>query len=251
MGTIPLKNDSEIEAMRKSCRLVGQILNEAKKFIQPGVTTKEIDLHVGKLITAAGAKSAFLGYRGFPANACVSVNEEVVHGIGSNRQLQVGDLLKLDIGVILNGWHGDSAISVPVGAISPEAQRLISVTEQSLFEGIKFAREGNRLGDICAAIEKCIVDGGFSVVRDFVGHGLGRQLHEEPQIPNYGRAGTGPKLKAGMILAIEPMVNMGKAGVRILSDGWTVVTTDGKYSSHFEHDILVTSGEPEILSLRD
>jgi methionyl aminopeptidase len=251
MATIPIKNDSEIEAMRKSCRLVGQILNEAKKIVQPGITTKDVDVHVGKLISDAGAKSAFLGYRGFPANACVSVNEEVVHGIGSDRQLQLGDLLKLDVGVILNGWHGDSAISIPVGAITAEANQLISVTEQSLFEGIKFAREGNRLGDICAAIEKTIVEGGFSVVRDFVGHGLGRQLHEEPQIPNYGRAGTGPKLKAGMVLAIEPMVNSGKPGVRILNDGWTVVTVDGKYSSHFEHDVLITSGEPEILSLRD
>lgn len=248
---IPLKTAQDLEGMRRSCQAVSQILSEVSAKVAPGVTTREIDEYAAELLAKAGGKSAFLGYRGFPGNICISVNEEVVHGIGGNRRLCYGDAVKLDIGIILDGWVGDSAMTVPVGAVEPSVERLLRCTEESLHKGIEQARAGNRLGDIGAAIEKWVAKGGYTVVREFVGHGVGRKLHEEPQIPNYGKPGTGPKLKPGMTLAIEPMVNMGRCEVRILSDGWTVETIDKKPSAHFEHTVLVTETEPEILTCRE
>ncbi len=234
--------------MRRAGACVAEVLEKTRAIIEPGLTTREIDQFVGATIAALGAKSAFLGYRGFPGQACLSVNEEVVHGIGGSRRLQIGDIIKLDVGVIKDGWIGDTATTVPVGVVDREISKLLDVTQQSLYEGIAQAREGNRVGDISSAVEKYVVKQGFSVVREFVGHGVGARLHEEPQVPNYGRAHTGPKLKAGMTLAIEPMVNIGRPEVRILADGWTVVTTDGKGSAHFEHIVLITEGDPEILT---
>jgi methionyl aminopeptidase len=249
--SIPIKNSSEIEKMRLSCRVASQILERTGALIQPGITTGEIDRAAASFMKEENARSAFLNYRGFPGNICISVNDEVVHGIGGSRRIQYGDIIKLDIGVILNGWVGDTATTIPVGVIEPATQRLLQVTEDALALAITFATEGRRLGDMCSAIEDEIIANGYSVVREFVGHGVGRKLHEEPQVPNYGRKGTGPRLKAGMVLAIEPMVNMGVGGVKILSDGWTVVTADGKPSAHFEHSVLITKGPPEILTWRE
>jgi methionyl aminopeptidase len=249
--SIPIKNAHETEKMRISCRVASQVLERAASLIQPGITTGEIDRAAASFMRELDARSAFLNYRGFPGNICISVNEEVVHGIGGTRRIQYGDILKLDVGVIVNGWVGDTATTIPVGVIDPAVQRLLQVTEEALALAITFATEGRRLGDMCSAIEDEIVANGYSVVREFVGHGVGRKLHEEPQVPNYGRKGTGPKLKAGMVLAIEPMVNMGTGSVKILSDGWTVVTGDGKPSAHFEHSVLITKGPPEILTWRE
>jgi len=247
---IPIKSPSEIEKMRAAGDLASRVLNEVADLIAPGITTGELDRHAGKLIAAAGAKSAFFGYRKFPGQLCISLNEEVVHGIGGPRKINYGDIVTLDCGVNLNGWIGDTAVTVPVGIIDPEVENLLRVTEESLNGALKFATAGRRLGDLCNYIESEVVRNGYSVVREFVGHGVGRKLHEEPQIPNYGRKGSGPKLKAGMTLAIEPMVNMGRHEVRILEDKWTVVTRDGLPSAHFEHTILVTNGEPEVLTWR-
>jgi len=247
---IPIKKGSDIDGMRKSCRAVSEILDQLVTLVQPGVTTGELDAEAARLIKALGGKSAFFGYRGFPGHICASVNEEVVHGIGGTRRLAYGDIIKLDVGILLDGWVGDTALTVPVGAVAQEIDQLLQRTEASLYLGIEKARAGNRLGDICAAIEKHVTGGGYSVVREFVGHGVGRKLHEEPQIPNFGKAGTGPLLKPGMTLAIEPMVNMGKCGVKILKDGWTVVTCDLEPSAHFEHTVLVTEEDPEILTCR-
>jgi methionyl aminopeptidase len=247
---IPIKKGEEIEGMRRSGRVLSEILEKLSSLVQPGVTTKDLDEAAAKLIREAGGKSPFYGYRGFPGHICSSVNEEVVHGIPGKRKLLYGEIIKLDVGIVLDGWVGDTAVSVPVGAIAPEVEALLARTQLALAKGIEHARAGKRLGDISAAIERCVLDGGYTVVKEFVGHGVGRSLHEEPQIPNYGRAGSGPLLKAGMTLAIEPMVNLGREGVRILKDGWTVVTVDGKPSSHFEHTVLVTDGEPEILTCR-
>lgn len=248
---IPIKTAREIERMRVACRLTGEILERTAAVVRPGATTREVDEAAASFIAEAGCKSAFLGYRGFSGNICISVNEEVVHGIGGPRKIQYGDVVKLDIGVIKDGWVGDTATTVPVGMVDEAVQRLLQVTEESLRVAISHARDGERLGTLCASVEEIVAAHGFSVVREFVGHGVGRQLHEEPQIPNYGRAGSGPRLKAGMTLAIEPMVNMGTGAVRILPDGWTVVTGDGKPSAHFEHTVLVTRGEPEILTWRE
>lgn len=247
---IPIKRPHEIEAMRRSGQAVAEIRDELAAAIQPGITTGEIDALAARLIRQRGGKSPFHGYRGFPGHICISVNEEVVHGIGGRRHLLYGDLVKLDVGIILDGWVGDTATSIPVGVVAPEVAELCRQTEAALYAGIEQARAGKRLGDICATIEKHVSRAGYSVVREFVGHGVGRSLHEEPQIPNYGKAGTGPLLKAGMTLAIEPMVNLGRPEVKILADGWTVVTTDGRPSSHFEHTVLVTENEPEILTCR-
>jgi methionyl aminopeptidase len=247
---IPIKKPAEIEGMRRAGASVATVLEQVRAFVAPGLTTREIDVFAAERIAEADAKSAFLGYRGFPGNICISVNEEVVHGIGGSRRLQVGDIVKLDVGIVKDGWIGDTATTVPVGVIDPQAGKLLAVTQESLMHGLAQARNGNRVGDISHAVEEHVVRHGFSVVREFVGHGVGRRLHEEPQIPNYGRAKTGEKLKAGMTLAIEPMVNLGRPEVRILADGWTVVATDGKKSSHFEHVVLVTEGEPEILTCR-
>ena len=251
MSNIPIKNEREIEKMRAACGLAASVLDQLSAMLRPGVTTGEVDRAAGELIAQGGAKSAFLGYKGFPGQICISVNEEVVHGIGGSRRIQYGDVVKLDCGVVKDGWVGDTAKTVPVGAVRPEWQRLLSVTEDVLERVIPMATSGRRLGDLCAFIEDEVVANGYSVVRDFVGHGVGRKLHEEPQIPNFGRPGVGPKLKPGMTLAIEPMVNLGTAGVKTLSDGWTVITLDGQPSAHFEHTILITKGEPEILTKRE
>ena len=248
--SIPIKTEREIEKMRQACRAASDVLEQVSALVRPGITTGEVDQAAADYISEFGCKSAFLGYRGFPGNICISVNEEVVHGIGGSRRIQYGDIVKLDIGVIKDGWVGDTATTVPVGIIDEKTQRLLTVTEKTLEMAITHVQNGRRLGDLCVAIEDEVVANGYSVVREFVGHGVGRKLHEEPQVPNYGRAGSGPKLKAGMTIAIEPMVNLGSSGVRVLGDQWTVVTLDGKPSAHFEHTVLVTKGEPEILTWR-
>ena len=248
--SIPIKSEREIEKMRQACRTASEVLDRVSSLVRPGVTTGEVDQAAADYIAELGCKSAFLGYRGFPGQICISVNEEVVHGIGGPRRIQYGDIVKLDIGVFKDGWVGDTATTVPVGIIDEKVQRLLTVTESTLDLAITYAQNGRRLGDLCAAIEDEVVANGYSVVREFVGHGVGRKLHEEPQVPNYGRRGSGPKLKPGMTIAIEPMVNMGISGVRVLGDKWTVVTLDSKPSAHFEHTVLITKDEPEILTWR-
>lgn len=248
--SIPIKSEREIAKMRIACRAASEVLERVSTLIRPGISTGEIDQAAADLMAEQCCKSAFLGYRGFPGHVCISLNEEVVHGIGGSRKIRYGDIVKLDIGVIKDGWVGDTATTVPVGVIDEKTQRLLAVTENTLHMAITYAEQGRRLGDMCAAIEDEVVANGFSVVREFVGHGVGRKLHEEPQIPNYGRRGSGPKLKPGMTIAIEPMVNLGGAGVRVLADKWTVVTLDSKPSAHFEHTVLITKGEPEILTWR-
>jgi methionyl aminopeptidase len=248
---IPIKNAREIDKMRASCLTASVILDRTANMIRPGVSTAEVDQAAADFMSEFGVRSAFLGYRGFPGNICISVNDEVVHGIGGPRKIQYSDIVKLDIGIIQNGWVGDTATTVPVGMIDDKVQRLLGVTEDTLANAITYATEGRRLGDLCAAIEEQIVMNGYNVVREFVGHGVGRKLHEEPQVPNYGRCGSGPKLKAGMVLAIEPMVNMGTGAVQVLGDGWTVVTADRLPSAHFEHTVLITRNEAEILTWRE
>jgi methionyl aminopeptidase len=248
---IPIKTPLEIEKMRASCRLASNILDALSAMLCPGVTTRDVDQAGAKLMADAGCKSAFLGYRRFPGNICISVNDEVVHGIGGSRRIQYGDIVKLDIGVILDGFVGDTAATVPVGVVSDHVQKLLNVTEDALYKGIEKARDSRRLSELCAAIQDEIEVNGFSVVREFVGHGVGRRLHEEPQIPNYRTPAATAKLRAGMTLAIEPMVNMGRAAVKVLHDDWTVVTADHSPSAHFEHTVLVTKGEPEILTWRE
>jgi methionyl aminopeptidase len=251
---IPIKSGKEIEKMRQACRSASDILDRVSELVRPGITTKEVDEAAADFMQEANVKSAFLGYRlghrVFPGNICISLNDEVVHGIASQRRIQYGDIVKLDIGVIEDGWVGDTATTVPVGMVDEPIDQLLRVTETALERAIRIAREGTRLGDICAEIEDEARRNHFSVVREFVGHGVGRKLHEEPQIPNYGKRGSGPKLKAGMTLAIEPMINLGAAAVRLLDDGWTVRTADGMPSAHFEHTVLITKDEPEILTWR-
>lgn len=248
---IHIKNEHEIQKMRIACACASRVLDKLGKMLRPGVTTGEIDRAAKEFIAEEGCKSAFLGYKKFPGQICISVNEEVVHGIGGSRRIQYGDVVSLDVGVIKNGWVGDTAKTVPVGAVRPEWMRLLAVTDDILHRVIPMATAGRRLGDLCAFIEDEVVANGYNVVREFVGHGVGRSLHEDPQVPNFGRAGTGPKLKAGMTIAIEPMVNMGTATVRTLDDQWTVVTADGMPSAHFEHTILITKEKPEILTWRE
>jgi methionyl aminopeptidase len=252
---IPIKTAKETDQMRRACRTASEVLEKVSELVRPGVTTKEIDEAAADFMRDAKVKSAFLGYRlghrVFPGSICISVNDEVVHGIGSQRRIQYGDIVKLDIGVVQNGWVGDTATTVPVGMVDDRVDELLRVTESALQRGISKATEGARLGDISAEIEEEALRHRFSVVREFVGHGVGRRLHEEPQIPNYGKRGNGPKLKAGMTLAIEPMVNLGSADVRLLEDGWTVRTADGTPSAHFEHTVLITRAEPEVLTWRE
>jgi methionyl aminopeptidase len=245
---IPIKSGYEIDGMRAAGRAAASVLGRVAELVRPGISTRDLDSAAADYMIDEGCSSAFLGYRGFPGHACISVNEEVVHGIGGERRLQEGDVVKIDIGVVKGKWIGDNARTVAVGLVSEEALRLIEATSEALRLGVAAARAGRRLGDVSAAIQSLVESRGFSVVREFVGHGVGRNLHEEPQIPNFGKAGTGPRLKAGMTLAIEPMVNVGRAGVRILGDEWTVVTSDGKLSAHFEHTVLVTRDEAEILT---
>lgn len=248
MSGIPIKRAPEIEKMRKAGETAANILNRLADLIAPGMTTGDIDHAAMQHMAEEGVRSAFHGYKKFPGHICISLNEEVVHGIGGPRKISYGDVVKLDVGIVRDGWIGDTAMSVPVGIIDPETERLLTVTEQALNGAVQQARAGRRLGDICAFVEEEAVRNGYSVVREFVGHGVGRSLHEEPQIPNFGKRGTGPKLKSGMTLAIEPMINMGKARVRVLEDKWTVVAADGLPSAHFEHTVLVTDGAPEILT---
>ena len=251
---IPIKSAREIEKMRRSCRTASEILERVSELVRPGITTKEVDEAAADLMQEAGVKSAFLGYRlghrVFPGNICISLNDEIVHGIGGPRRIQYGDVVKLDIGVIEDGWVGDTASTVPVGMIDERTEKLLRVTETALRRAMAVASEGVRLGDVCAIVEEEALANGFNVVREFVGHGVGRKLHEEPQVPNYGRRGSGPRLKSGMTLAIEPMINAGTANVRLLEDGWTVCTADGMPSAHFEHTILITREAPEILTCR-
>jgi methionyl aminopeptidase len=251
---IPIKSPKEVERMRQACRTASEILDRVSELVRPGITTKEVDEAAADFMQEANVKSAFLGYRlghrVFPGNICISLNDEVVHGIGSQRRIQYGDIVKLDIGVIEDGWVGDNATTVSVGVIDERVERLMRVTETALARAIAVARPGGRLGDICAEVEDEARRNNFSVVREFVGHGVGRKMHEEPQIPNYGKRGSGPKLKAGMTLAIEPMINLGTGDVRLLENGWTVCTADGMPSAHFEHTVLITKDEPEILTWR-
>jgi methionyl aminopeptidase len=251
---IPIKSAREIEKMRLACRTASEVLDRVSEIVRPGISTREVDEAAADFMQEAGVKSAFLGYRlghrVFPGNICISLNDEIVHGIGSQRRIQYSDIVKLDIGVIQDGWVGDTATTIPVGMIDDRVDQLLRVTEMALANAIRVVMEGARLGDLCAEIEDEAIRHGFSVVREFVGHGVGRKLHEEPQIPNYGKRGSGPKLKAGMTLAIEPMINMGTAAVTLLDDGWTVRTADGMPSAHFEHTVLVTKQEPEILTWR-
>ena len=234
--------------MRKAGYITALALKAAEAVIRPGVTTLEIDHAVRKAIADAGAKPSFLGYGGFPASACVSINEEVIHGIPSNRKVHEGDIVKVDVGAVIDGFNGDSARTFPVGKISDDAQKLIDVTRQSFYEGIKYARVGYRVSDISHAIQEYAERHGYSVVRQFVGHGIGAKLHEDPEVPNFGQPGHGPRLMPGMTLAIEPMINVGTHEVDILKDQWTVVTKDRSLSAHYEHTILITSGDPELLT---
>ncbi len=245
---IVIKSPAEIESMRAACSAAAETLAAIAHEVQPGRTTAELDTVAAQMIAKLGGKSPFLGYKGFPGNICVSVNEEVVHGIPSQRRIRYGDIVSLDVGIVLDGFVGDNATTVAVGVVEPRTQQLLRVTERALAAGIAAARAGNRVGDISHAVQTTVEAQGFSVVREFVGHGVGRKMHEEPQIPNYGRAGDGPKLKPGMTLAIEPMINAGGSDVVMLSDGWTVVSADGAPSAHFEHTVLVTEGEAEILT---
>ena len=245
---IILKSFREVEQLKKANAIAAEVLHELKRSIAPGRTTRELDQVAEEVIRSRGAIPAFKGYRGYPASLCVSINEEVVHGIPGSRKLKEGDIVSLDVGANLNGYYGDAAITLPVGEVAQEVQRLLHVTERALSLAINKARPGNRLSDISHAVQAWVEGEGFSVVRDFVGHGIGRSLHEEPQIPNFGSPHQGPRLEKGMVFSLEPMVNEGTYEVRILSDGWTVVTADGKRSAHFEHTVAITDGEAEILS---
>ncbi len=245
---INIRSPREIVQLRKANHIVAGLFERLKQEIGPGVTTRDLDRISEEYIRSKGAVPAFKGYRGFPATLCVSINEQVVHGIPDQRKLEDGDIVSLDGGVNFHGYYGDAAITVPVGSVDEEAGRLLDVTEKALYIGIEKARAGNRLFDISFAIQQWVESHGFSVVRDFVGHGIGKSLHEEPQIPNFGSPHQGPRLEEGMIFALEPMVNEGTYEVKVLSDDWTVVTADGKRSAHFEHTIALTDGEPEILS---
>jgi methionyl aminopeptidase len=245
---IILKSERDLEAMRPACTIAATVLNEVAAFIQPGVSTADVDAFAAERIKSYGARSAFLGYRKYPCQICISVNDQVVHGLAGVRRLKMGDIVSLDVGVVYNGFIGDTARTVAVGGCDVLAQKLMDVTEKALHEGIAQAVSGKRVTDISQAVQTHVERNGFSVVREFVGHGVGRSMHEEPQIPNFVDSKSNQKLRPGMTLAIEPMVNAGLAGVKILNDGWTVVTQDGSLSAHFEHTVLVTEGEPEILT---
>jgi len=250
-GNIPIRHGAQQQGIRRACQVARDVLIKTAAQVHAGATTAEIDRFAAAEMKACGATSAFLGYRKFPGHICISINEEVVHGIGGARVIQDGDIVKIDVGVYYDGWVGDNALTVPVGNVAQETLHLLAATEESLLVAVKYARDGWMLGDLCHSVEHHVTQYGYSVVREFVGHGVGRKLHEEPQVPNYGKKGERPRLKAGMTLAIEPMINMGTAKTRILEDKWTVVTTDRKPSAHFEHVVLITEDEPEILTARD
>ncbi|MPM32597.1 Methionine aminopeptidase 1 [bioreactor metagenome] len=246
---IILKTRREIEIMRKAGRLVAQSHELVRKYIKPGVTTKEIDQMVEDFLRSQNAIPTFKGYGGFPYSICASVNEEVVHGFPSSRKLIEGDIVSIDIGATFEGYVGDSAKTFLVGEVDDEKRRLVEATRQSFYEGIKYAKTSYRLSDISHAVQQYAESQGFSVVRDYVGHGVGKDMHESPQIPNFGRPGKGPRLQVGMVLAIEPMINAGTYNVKVLDNNWTVVTTDGKPSAHYEHTVAITDGEPELLTV--
>ena len=250
MGII-IKSEREIALMRQAGRIVATVLDILIKQVKPGMKTKELDVIAGREVEKLGGKPSFKGYRGFPANLCVSINDQIVHGIPGERVLRQGDIVSLDMGAVFKGFQGDAAVTVGVGEISTEAKKLLDTTEEVLGAGIAAARSGARLGDISATIQNYAESRGYSVVREYTGHGIGRDMHEEPQIPNFGLAGTGPELKKGMTLALEPMVNTGDWHTKVADDQWTVLTADGSLSAHFEHTIAVTDGEPEILTSRE
>ncbi|NFR87169.1 MULTISPECIES: type I methionyl aminopeptidase [unclassified Clostridium] len=246
---IIIKNNDEIALMRKAGRIVAETLLLLEENIKPGITTAELDRVAEEFITKHGAKPSFKGLYGFPSSLCISVNEQVVHGIPGNYKIKDGDIVSIDCGAFIDGFHGDAARTFPIGEVTNNAKRLIDVTKESFFEGIKYAKEGNRLGNISHEIQNYIEAAGFSVVRDFVGHGIGRKLHEDPEVPNFGREGKGTKLLNGMVLAIEPMVNIGNCKVKTLSNGWTVVTADATLSAHYENTVAILPDGPEILTL--
>jgi methionyl aminopeptidase len=246
---VSIKNSRELAAMREACIISARALKLGGEAVEPGVTTEEIDRIIRKYIESQGAKPSFLGYGGYPASACISVNETVIHGIPDKRVIKAGDIVSIDVGAYLNGFHGDNAATFGAGDISPEAAALLAATKESLYEGIAAAQAGNRVGDIGSAVQRYVEMRGYSVVRQFVGHGVGTNLHEDPSVPNFGTPGRGPRLLPGMTLAIEPMINLGGPDVKVLGDGWTTVTTDGKLSAHFEHTIAVTKDGPVILTM--
>jgi methionyl aminopeptidase len=248
---IIIKSDREIEIMRQAGRVVATVLDILSRRLKAGMKTKELDIIAAEEVARLGAKPSFKGYHGFPANLCVSVNDEIVHGIPGERTLRQGDIVSLDLGAIYKGFQGDSAVTVGVGKISPKAEELVRATEGALEVGIAAARPGARLGDVSAAIQNYAESRGYSVVREYTGHGIGRQMHEEPQIPNFGLAGTGPLLEKGMALALEPMVNVGDWHTKVGDDKWTVLTADGSLSAHFEHTIVITGGQAEVLTARE
>ena len=245
---ISIKNKRELQAMKEACVISARALKLAGEAVQPGVTTAEIDREIRRYIESQGAKPSFLGYGGFPASACISINNEVIHGIPGKRVIKAGDIVSVDVGAFYNGFHGDNAATFAAGAVSPEAQALMDATRESLYEGIKAAKAGNRIGDIGAAVQRYVEVRGYSVVRQFVGHGVGAKLHEDPSVPNYGTPGRGVRLLPGMTIAIEPMVNQGGHEVQVQKDGWTTVTRDGKLSAHFEHTVAITPDGPAILT---
>ena len=248
---IPIKNERELQIMRRACNITAAARALAGEMVRPGVSTLEIDKAVHDFIVAQGAKPSFLGYGGFPASTCISVNEVVIHGIPDKRVLQEGDIVSVDVGACYEGFHGDCAATFACGEVSPLAQKLMAVTRQSFFEGLKFARQGGRVSDIGHAIQAYVEQNGFSVVRSFVGHGVGANLHEEPEVPNFGAPGRGPRLVKGMTLAVEPMICAGHYDVRVLRDRWTTVTADGSLAAHYENTLLITDGEPEILTVTE
>ena len=249
MIMIIIKNSEQLNLMRRAGRITAEALLVAKDAIRPGMSTKELDTKIRSFIEKCGAEPSFLGYNGFPGSACISLNDEVIHGIPSERVIiSEGDIVKVDVGARYRGYNGDSARTFPVGKVSDEALRLIEVTKGSFYEAMKFARAGYRVGDIGSAVESFVISNGCSVVRDFVGHGVGASLHEEPEVPNFGRAGRGARLYSGMTLAIEPMVNMGTANVKVRENGWTVVTLDGKLSAHYENSVAITDTDPILLT---
>ena len=245
---ISVKSSRDLIAMRDACHISAQALELAGSLVRPGITTGEIDREVRRFIEKAGAKPSFLGYGGFPASACISVNDTVIHGIPGTQVIREGDIVSVDVGAYYNGFHGDNAATFAAGEISPEAKALLDTTKESLYAGIQAAIPGNRVGDIGAAVQRVVEARGYSVVRQFVGHGVGTDLHEDPNVPNFGTPGRGPRLLPGMTIAIEPMVNMGGCEVRILADQWTTVTADGSLSAHFEHTIAITSDGPVIMT---
>ena len=244
-----IKTPAEIESMRKAGRIVEEVLQAMQKLVRPGISTEALDQAAAELIRRRTATASFLNYRGYPKSICASVNEQVVHGIPGGRTLQDGDIVSIDVGAYFGGWHGDAARTFFVGTVAPEVQKLVRVTRECFFEGFNMARAGNRLGDISAAIQAHAEAHGYGVVRELVGHGIGRQMHEAPDVPNYGKPGRGIRLEPGMTLAVEPMINLGTARVQVLSDGWTVVTQDKRPSAHYENTIAITDGAPELLTL--